>query len=91
MAHIVAVANSLCDHLDVYPHRDRVVRPDWSTAWAIGVDPVSLRRDSASLGRSLRGGDSGMAVGVWRPSHRAGTGAADRGRGALDDGLDGIG
>jgi putative nucleotidyltransferase with HDIG domain len=88
MAYIVAVANSLCDHLDIYPHRDRVVVPDWSSAWAIGVDPDTLRRESTGLVSSLRGADTGMAVGVWRP--RLGVGESERGRGALDDGLDDI-
>jgi putative nucleotidyltransferase with HDIG domain len=86
MAYIVSVANSLCDYLDLYPHTDRIVQPDWSSAWAIGVDPESLRRDSVGLGRSLRSGDPGMAVGVWRP--RLGEGTAERGRGVLDDGLE---
>jgi putative nucleotidyltransferase with HDIG domain len=88
MAYIVSVANSLCDHLDVYPHMDRVVHLDWSSAWAIGIDPVALRNESEEFGRRLRGSNTGMAVGVWRP--RLGVGDDARGRGALDDGLDDI-
>ena len=88
MAYIVSVANSLCDHLDVYPHVDREVHSDWSSAWAIGIDPVALRNDSEDFGRSLRSGKTGMAVGVWRP--RLGVGDDARGRGVLDDGLDEI-
>lgn len=86
MAYIVSVANSLCDHLDVYPHVDRVVHSDWSSAWAIGIDPVALRNESEEFGRSLKGSNPRMAVGVWRPQSAPGDDA--RGRGALDDGLD---
>lgn len=88
MAYIVSVANSLCDHLDVYTHADRELHCDWSSARAIGIDPVALRKESEDFGRRLRASNTGMAVGVWRP--RLGVGDDARGRGALDDGLDDI-
>jgi len=86
MAYIVSVANTLCDHLDLYPQRNRRSPPDWSTAWAIGVDPDRLRRDSKGLRRSLQPEDKGMLAGVAPPIRTKIT--TDRGLGALDDGIE---
>jgi putative nucleotidyltransferase with HDIG domain len=86
MAYIVSVANTLCDHLDLYPQPNRQSPPDWSTAWAIGVDPDRLRRDSKGLRRSLQPEDKGMLAGVTRPVRpKINT---ERGLGALDDGIE---
>jgi len=86
MAYIVSVANTLCDYLDLYRKPIRGKGHDWSAAWAIGVDPANLRRDTAGLARSLRGDLDEMAVGVWRPG--LGQRRAGAGLGALDDGLE---
>ncbi|MEE2830310.1 MAG: HDOD domain-containing protein, partial [Myxococcota bacterium] len=86
MAYIVSVANTLCDHLDLYPDPKDSAKDDWSSALAIGVDPERLQQESVGLGRSLRQDLDGMAIGVWRPG--LGQKHAGRGLGALDDGLE---
>lgn len=86
MAYIVSVANTLCDYLELYPEAPATRQHDWSAAWAIGVDPENLRRDSVGLGRSLRREIGDLAVGVWRPG--LGKKRAGGGTGVLDDGLD---
>ena len=86
MAYIVSVANTLCDHLDLYPQPSESRSIDWSSALAIGVDPEHLQRDSVGLGRSLRQDLDCMAIGVWRPG--LGQKRTGRGLGVLDDGLE---
>ena len=86
MAYIVALANDLCDHLELFAEPSRPKTEDWSSAWAIGVDPATLREESVGLERSIRESDTGPLVGEYLP--RLGKGRTGRGRGALDDGLE---
>ena len=86
MAYIVAVANDLCDHLELYSETSRPKAGEWRSAWAIGVDPDTICEESVGLERSIRESETDLSSGACLP--RLGKGRVGRGRGALDDGLE---